>query len=62
MPRRIKIRFSHTKRNDIVHLAYNIKKFSDSGRLKPQNFIGNYIFHGVTSILSSLLFFVKIVP
>ena len=59
---RIKIRFSHTKRNDIVHLAYNIKKFSDSGRLKPQNFIGNYIFHGVTSILSSLLFFVKIVP
>ncbi len=46
----------------IVHLAGNIKELPDTGRFNVLDFIRKWISHGVTSILSSLFFFAKIVP
>ena len=42
MPRCIKIRFTHTKRNDIrvIHFYDKIKKLTDAGRFNVYDFIG----------------------
>jgi hypothetical protein len=39
MPRRIKIRLAHAKRDRILHLADDIKKLPDAGGLYFYNFV-----------------------
>ena len=39
VPGSIKIRFSHTQRDGILHLAYNIKKFTDPGGRDTYDFV-----------------------
>ena len=62
VPRRIKVRLSHTERNGIRHLLYQVEELPDTGRLNLYNFIGKWISHGVTFILLLSSFSISIIP
>ena len=61
-PGRIKVRLPDAKRDDIIHLRHNVKKFSDAGGLQLCGLFSDRISHGSTSILSSFFFLSKMIP